>query len=477
VIKRQLKAPTMMAFGIGEACEGFMRMGWGVLLLFYYQQLVGVEAAYVGTAIAIALVADAISDPLIGAWSDRLNTRWGRRHPMMLVAALPMAIGFFGLFNPPSGMSNLEGFCWLVFFGILTRFAYTFYKIPHLALGAEMAQDYDQRSTLFAYSAFCGAMSVSFAYGLITGYFFPTSEQYDPGFLNPHGYLTMSLAFASVILFSILVCVFGTRKEIPHLRKTDREDRITLAALARELFIVLKNRNFRAVFFGVVLYSAIVGIEGAFTPFIGIHFWGFTTEDLFLLMFVGWIGFPVAFALTPKLTRWVDKKYAVMIGLAAWVTAVNIPICLRLMDVPWYPDNDSPWVLYWFLAASTVGALCAPIIGASSDSMLADIADEHELDTYVRREGVIYSVRTFSQKTAAAFGTMIGGFLLSAIAFPTQAVRGTVEADTVWMLGLIAGPATSIFSFVAFACYFAYRIDRKRHTEILAGLEARAGAG
>ena len=464
----------MAAFGIGEACEGFMRMGWGVLLLFYYQQLVGVDAAYVGTAIAIALIADAISDPLIGAWSDRLKTRWGRRHPMMLIAALPMAVGYFGLFNPPEGLSNLQGFFWLVCFGIVTRFAYTFYKIPHLALGAEMAQDYDQRSTLFAYSAFCGAMSVSFAYGLITGYYFPTTEEYDPGFLNPHGYTTMSVSFATVILFSILICVFGTRKEIPQLRTTERTGNITLSVLARELLIVLKNRNFRAVFFGVVLYAAIQGIESAFTPFMGIHFWGFKTEDLFLLMFVGWIGFPLAFALTPKLTQWVDKKYAVIIGLAAWVTAVNIPICLRLLDLPWFPTNESPWVLYIFLTASTVGALCAPIIGASSDSMLADIADEHELDTTVRREGVIYSVRTFSQKTAAAFGTMVGGFLLSAITFPTKAVRGSVDPDTVWMLGVIAGPATSIFSFVAFACYYAYRIDRKRHTEILEGLQARA---
>ena len=451
-----------------------MRMGWGVLLLFYYQQLVGIDAAVVGTAIAVALVFDAVSDPIIGAWSDRLRTRWGRRHPMMVVAAIPMAVGFWGLFNPPQGMNDWQGFGWLVFFGVLTRFAYTFYKIPHLALGAEMAQDYDQRSTLFAYSAFGGAMSVSFAYGLITGLYFPTTAEYDPGFLNPNGYTAMSISFALVMFFSILVCVIGTRKEIPHLRVTDRNDPIKFSSLAKELFIVLKNPNFRAVFFGVVLYSAILGIEGTFTPFMGIHFWGFTTEDLFLLMFVGWIGFPIAFALTPKLTQWVDKRYAVAFGLATWVIAINIPICLRLLDVSWYPGNESPWVLYVFLTVSTIAAICAPIIGASSDSMLADIADEHELDSHVRREGVIYSVRTFSQKSAAAFGTMVGGFLLSAIEFPQQAARGSVDADIVWTLGLIAGPATSIFSLLAFACYLGYRIDRKRHGEILAGLRERA---
>lgn len=448
-------------------------MGWGVLLLFYYQQLVGVDAALVGLAIALALIFDAITDPIIGAWSDRLHTKWGRRHPMMVVAAIPLALGFLGLFNPPDGLTDWEGFGWLLFFAIVTRFAFTFYHIPHLALGAEMAQDYDQRSTLFAYSAFGAAMSVSFAYGLITGYYFPTTPDYDPGFLNPDAYLTMSLTFGAVMVISILLCAIGTKKEIPHLREPQVRGRAGFKELASELFIVLRNANFRAVFFGVVLYAVIQGVESAFTPFMGVHFWGFTTEDLFLLMFVGWFAFPIAFAVTPKLTLWVDKKYAVMIGLGAWVTAINIPICLRLLDLPWFPGNESPWVLYIFLAASTVGALCAPVIAASSDSMLADVADEHELDTTIRREGVIYSVRTFSQKGAAAFGTMIGGILLSVIDFPEYAGRGSVDADTVWTLGLIAGPATSIFSLLALLFYLSYRIDRKRHGEITAALTAR----
>jgi len=470
---RRIPVATMSAYGFGQAAEGFMRMGWGVLLLFFYQQLVGVDAALVGLAIAIALIFDAVSDPIIGAWSDRLHTRWGRRHPMMLVASIPLALGFFGLFNPPDDLSDWQGFFWLLFFGVVTRLAFTFYHIPHLALGAEMAQDYDQRSTLFAYSAFGGAMSVSIAYGLITGYYFPTTPDYDPGFLNPDAYLSMSVAFSFVMAISILLCLWGTRREIPHLREPQERPTAGIRELAGELFIVLRNANFRAVFFGVILYAVIQGVESAFTPFLGVHFWGFTTEDLFLLMFVGWFGFPIAFYLTPKLTFWFEKKYAVMIGLAAWVIAVNIPICLRLLDLPWFPGNESPWVLIIFLAASTVGALCAPIIGASSDSMLADVADEHELDTSIRREGVIYSVRTFSQKGAAAFGTMIGGFLLSMIDFPQYATRGSIDADTVWTLGMIAGPATSIFSLLALLFYLSYRIDRKRHVEITIALDER----
>lgn len=475
---RKLSVPTMLSFGIGEAAGAFKNMAWGVLLLFFYQQVVGVEAWLVGLAIAIAVVMDAITDPLIGTWSDRIRTRWGRRHPMLLVAAAPLATSFVLLFNPPAGMTDLQGFAWLTVFGVLVRASYTFYNIPHLALGAEMASDYDQRSTLFAYSAFVGAMSVAVAYGLITGYYFPTVPgRYDPGFLNPNSYPVMSVTFATVMVLAILCCVAGTRGEIPHLRADQERAPVQFLTLFTEIWAVLRNASFRAVFLGLLLGSLVGGVEAAFTPFLGIHFWGLTTEDLFYLAYVGLFAFPVSFALIPALTRLLDKRWAVMAPLACWITAVNTPICLRLADVSWFPENGSPWVLAIYLAAATVGALAAPIIGATANSMLADVADEHELDTGIRREGVLYSVRAFSAKATAAFGTLFGGILLSAIDFPEDATRGEVPAETVWNLGLIAGPATSIFSLAALGFYLRYRINRRRHAEIVVALGERRAIG
>ena len=468
----------MASFGIGEAAGAFMGLSWSVLLLFFYQQVVGVEAWLVGLAIGISVAMDAITDPLIGAWSDRVRTRWGRRHPMLLAAALPLAVSFVALFNPPQGMSDIQGFLWLTTFGILVRASFTFYNIPHLALGAEMAHDYYQRSTLFAYSAFISAISVAVSYGLITGYYFPTVEGvYDPGFLNPDGYPTMSVTFAVVMVVAILLCIAGTRGEIPNLRETQERGQVQVVTLFTEIWEVLKNASFRAVFFGLLLGSLVGGVESAFSPFMGVHFWGLRTEDLFYLAFVGLFSFPVAFVLIPALTRLLDKRMAVMLPLASWITAVNVPICLRLLDVPWFPENGSPWVFGIFMASSTVGALCAPIIGASANSMLADVADEHELDTGIRREGVLYSVRAFSQKSTQAFGTVFGGILLSAIDFPEFATRGEVPAETIWNLGLIAGPATSIFSLLALGFYLRYRINHRRHTEIVAALEARRSEG
>ena len=53
-----------------------------VFVLFYYKQVLGLSGTLTGLAIAISIIWDGISDPLIGAWSDRLRSRIGRRHPL-----------------------------------------------------------------------------------------------------------------------------------------------------------------------------------------------------------------------------------------------------------------------------------------------------------------------------------------------------------------------------------------------------------
>ena len=150
---RKLSVPTMLAFGVGQVAEGVKNQAFNVFLLFYYQQVIGISGSLAGLALGIAMVFDAVSDPVAGVVSDRLRTRWGRRHPFMFISAFPLVVCFIALFSPPDGMSEFSSFLWLTLFAILVRASLTFYYVPHLALGAEIAQDYNQRSTVFAMSS------------------------------------------------------------------------------------------------------------------------------------------------------------------------------------------------------------------------------------------------------------------------------------------------------------------------------------
>ena len=105
--------------------------------------------------------------------------------------------------------------------------------------------------------------------------------------------------------------------------------------------------------------------------------------------------------------------------------------------------------------------------------MFADISDEVELQTGVRREGVIFASRSFANKFINAMGALVGGIARDLIAFPKAAVAGSVPLDTVWWLGFLEGPATSLISLTGIMFYLRYEIDKKRHAEIIAGIEAR----
>ena len=466
----------MLAFGIGQAAEGIKNQAFNVFLLFYYQQLVGVSGTLTGLALGIALVFDAVTDPLAGFVSDRFRSRWGRRHPFMFFSAFPLVLSFVALFNPPDSLSEFGSFLWLLVFAVLVRASLTFYHVPHLALGAEMAHDYNQRSTVFAYSTVLSITAMAVVTFVGYRYFFPTTDIYSPGTLNPDGYSGFSLFFAGGMFLMIRLCVFGTAGEIPHLRRSEVSSGYELKSFVKDFSDVFANRSFRLLFIGLLLTTFSLAVEAVFSPFMGIHFWGLPTERLALLSlgtFAGlWLGLP----LVPVLTRVLDKRWALVAPAIIVLVNANAALVLRLADVSWFPANESPWIFWIYFARYLVQGIFLPVIFASFNSMFADIADEIELESGKRCEGVIYAARSFSSKATAALGAMVGGILLDVIAFPRGAVAGSVPADTVWYLGFLEGPATAILSVCGVLFYLRYSIDRQRHAEIRRAIDARRTA-
>jgi glycoside/pentoside/hexuronide:cation symporter, GPH family len=471
--ERRLGLGPMVAFGVGQAAEGIKNAAFNTFVLFFYQQVIGVPGTLTGLALGIALCFDAVTDPLAGALSDKTRTRWGRRHPFLLAAALPLAIAFYLLFNPPAGLSQFGYFVWLTVFAILVRGALTFYNVPHLALGAEMARDYAQRSTLFAFSQFFGSFGGALAGFVAYRYFFPTTPEFNPGLLNPDGYVSFGVTFGVVMTLAILACFIGTFREIPHLRQPLEVKRFQFFGLFVELRDVFRNPSFRALFFGMLFSTLVLSIEGVFSPYMGVHFWGFTTEKLAFVPLVAMLGLLCSVAVMPVVTRLFDKKGTVINLAIVVIINTNVLIVLRLLDVPWFPGNESPWILPLVLLTTFITTMLAPVVFASINSMFADIADEHEVETGERREGVIYAARSLVIKITGALGVFIGGMVLDFIAFPRGAAAGTVPADTVWSLGFIQGPATSVFTMLGLLLYLGYKLDRRRHAEIMVELDRR----
>ena len=179
--RRKLSIMDKLLFASGALQEAAVSAGAFVTLLFY-NQILGVSPGLVGTAFLIASVFDAFSDPLIGAFSDRFRSKWGRRHPFMFLSAAPIAASFYFLYQPLDGLSETGYFVWLCVFLILLRFSQTLYLIPHDALGAELTDDYEERTSIFGYNAVATMALTMVTFGVLTLLIFPTTPEYEQGF-------------------------------------------------------------------------------------------------------------------------------------------------------------------------------------------------------------------------------------------------------------------------------------------------------
>ncbi|MDA1075193.1 MAG: MFS transporter [Proteobacteria bacterium] len=165
--------PTKINFGLGSVAEGVKNATFSTFLLFFYTQVAGLSGSLAGTAIALALVVDAITDPLIGNISDNFRSKWGRRHPFMYIAPLPMALCFILLFQPPDTTAQTPLFLWMLTFAIGVRTAMTFFMIPSNSLVAELTSNYDERTSLMSFRVLSGWIGALLAIQAGYLYFLP----------------------------------------------------------------------------------------------------------------------------------------------------------------------------------------------------------------------------------------------------------------------------------------------------------------
>ncbi len=196
---------TRVAFGVGATSETLCLYSLSLLGMFYYNQVLGLDVLLAGLVPTIAMFADAISDPLVGSMSDRwCSKRWGRRHPFMFAAPIPVATCFWCVFNPPGSLDGGSLFAWFLTWSILLRTFMTVFLVPHLAMGAELAKEYTERTKIVRYNVFLGWMGGAPLFKINTAIFFASVAQYANGLLNPEP----TRCFRSVSPWRSLCCCF-----------------------------------------------------------------------------------------------------------------------------------------------------------------------------------------------------------------------------------------------------------------------------
>ena len=146
---------TQFFYGFGSIAVGIKNNLLGTFLLIYYNQVLGLDAITVSFAFFIALIIDAVTDPIIGIWSDRTKSKYGRRHPFLYFSIIPFSLAYYYLLAGPEP-NDPDLFSRLVLLLFILRVSMTFLKFLEAALAPELSKDYDQRNTLAALSMMFG---------------------------------------------------------------------------------------------------------------------------------------------------------------------------------------------------------------------------------------------------------------------------------------------------------------------------------
>jgi Na+/melibiose symporter-like transporter len=206
-----------LAYGAGSIADGAKNGAFNAFLLYYYTAVLGLPGTLSGLAIFVALCVDAITDPLVGSISDNFESRWGRRHPFMYAAAIPMGLCFYGLFAPPAGLGENGLFVWLTTFSIGVRLFLTFYMVPSGALAPEMTTHYDERTSLVSYRWMLGWMGSLAITASGWFYFFRDSAEGIDGRLEAANYPGLGL-FACVLVASAILISSRSRRPLSRSR-------------------------------------------------------------------------------------------------------------------------------------------------------------------------------------------------------------------------------------------------------------------
>ncbi len=466
-----LRTRTKLAYGIGATAESGISMAFNAFNFLFYTTVLGLSGTLAGLAVTIALAFDAVSDPLIGGISDRWRSPLGRRHPFLYAAPLPMGLFFIGIYAPPDGLSGWGLFAWFTTFTILLRTAQTFYHVPHLALGAEIATGYRERSVLMSWNTACGIVGTFGVYYLAWTWF----GVVEGGTSERTGYVTMAAAVGAFAILAVFASAHFTRDQIPRLSKAPPDVRgFGLGSLGGEIRDCLRIANFRNLVYGILFLSATLGLHETLTSHINLFYFELPPDQIRLMVMGAPPGLLIASLLTPRLHSTFGKRNGLIAGILGMVVAVSVPIILRLLGL--FPENHAPSLFPLLVAFKGLSYCMSTVMVISIASTIADVTDEHELITGRRQEGVFFAARAFFGKLTSGLGHLLAGIGIDLIAFPVSAAPGTIAPEVLHDFGLLAGPVTAAPALIAIYFYLRYDIDESRHAEIRAEIDRRSAA-
>ncbi|MGB0908089.1 MAG: MFS transporter, partial [Maricaulaceae bacterium] len=304
--------------------------------------------------------------------------------------------------------------------------------------------------------------------------FLPDSSDFEDGMMNQAGYAPLALTMAIIGCVGALIATFGTRHKIPDLTRHKDDEPAPWHAMFTELRRAAKLKSFRVVTWSYSSMAVLYGISGALSFYYGVYLWQFSQDAKALFAMV-----PVLILLPATLSASVlaaklDKREAAMIFAVTFFLGSILPYAAYLLGA--IPPIGDPSLFLILALCHAVGSIGITGIIILCYSMLADVADEMELLTSKRQEGILYSALSFVQKLTFTIGTGFASFALYVISFPKQMKPSQIPQETISHLAMVGFGTALVFGVLTLICFWGYPLTRSKVAEIQSKLKTPKGA-
>ncbi|WP_243394769.1 MFS transporter [Leptospira adleri] len=429
-----------------------------IYLLEFFVTAVGLRASLSGLALAVAVLWDAVSDPLMGTISDHTKTKLGKRRPYILSGGIFLAISVYVMFSPPSLETQTQKFFFLLFVYLLVNTSMTILAVPHIALGGEMTFVPAERTRIFGWRFFFSNIGFILVLILPSLYsaLFPNGNEVSR-LLITRNYT--SLTIACILILTSIISFFATsgRDQAEPEALLQNPNRRPEVSIGHTWFVkivsVFKNRYFLPLIlafivatFGRTFNSSIVNLYYKYRIRL-------TEAEIGLAILL-----PFVVCLILSILLWVylsnrfGKKWPAFWGV----------LLLGIMTVIVYPLFPERGIFPIFFAAVFGGFFAGAVL--LFDSLVADIVDYDELKTGEKREGWFFGLWKMATKVARALGLGFGGILLSGIGYQEGSVDQIPELG--FRLSILFGPVVGSFFILGALIFLLMPLTKERHERI-----------
>lgn len=448
-----------IAYGMGGVVTIMALNAVQILTGLVYVAGLGVSAIWIGWAQAFPRLWDAVIDPFIGNVSDNSRSRFGRRIPFLVIGGVLIGAAFALLWMVPREWSKTAMFGYFVVASLLFYTVVPLFAIPWGALGMEMSADYHERTKVFAYASFIGNV-----FAISTGYIYWLANLKIFGGDPVVGVKWVGLGMGVVLMGVALWCAFVCREG--KLKQASTQQRVPIVQSFKDTY---RNRTFLRLVAAFVLLIVAFQLVMGFSNFITIFYLyaGNTARASSLMAINGALWSVIALAgafLMTWLSRRLGKRIAVLIGFGLIIGG-------NLTKIVCY-DPHYPYLTMIPTAAISLGmVICFSLVNA----MIADVCDEDELATGMRREGIYFAVYNWWWKVAMSIATVLSGYLLRLTGFiegaPTESAA-TMFWVRAWEIGL-----PPLLCLVGAALLVKYPLTEQRAYEVKRLLDLRKTSG